>query len=247
MAEPVNTANSVTVDNTHTAPGRGFWLLMALSLAAVGAVAYLQFTRVDQARRGLGTADGPASLPVINTLHDFTLTERSGQAVSLDDLKGGVWIADFIFTNCAGPCPVMTNRMLDLQNTLQRDRIEGVKLVTITVDPAQDTPAVLRDYAATKGASPKRWLFLTGDKKKIYDLVLDGFKLGVADDGDREHQIIHSTRFALVDREGRLRAAINVMTDEEMYDPQAASPRLSDSARRELLRGIRALLREPQP
>jgi cytochrome oxidase Cu insertion factor (SCO1/SenC/PrrC family) len=158
-------------------PTRRFWLLMAVSLLGVGAVAYLQFTRVDRARRGMGLSLGePSRLPVMSELPDFTLTERSGQSLALKDLRGKVWVADFVFTYCGGPCPIMTHRMRQLQDILLRDRMEKVVCVSISVDPKRDTPAVLRDYAAKHSASPTRWQFLTGDEKAIRSLALDGFK-----------------------------------------------------------------------
>jgi cytochrome oxidase Cu insertion factor (SCO1/SenC/PrrC family) len=91
-------------DNPHARPGTGFWLLMILSLAAVGGVAYLQYTRVDTARLRQAAkeqlAAKPEPLPVIATLPDFTLIDSNGKRVSLNDLRGRVWVADF-FTFCA--------------------------------------------------------------------------------------------------------------------------------------------------
>ncbi len=227
-------------------PTRRFWLLMAVSLIGVGAVAYLQFTRVDRARRGMGLALGePSRLPVMAELPDFSLTERSGQPLSLKDLRGKVWVADFVFTYCGGPCPIMTHRMRQLQDILLRDRMEKVVCVSISVDPQRDTPAVLRDYAAKHSASPTRWQFLTGDEKAIRSLALDGFKLAV-EEGTPAEGPLHSSRFVLVDRAGRIRGYYRALSAEEEedllhVDPDAGMPK--DELNR-LLADIQSLIRE---
>jgi protein SCO1 len=152
---------------------------------------------------------GAEPLPVLGQVPDFSLIERSGQTVSLADLKGQVWVADFVFTHCAGPCPLLSRRMQSLQEPLAG--FPDVRLVSFSVDPERDTPEVLADYATRYGAGD-RWLFLTGEKEPLYWLIMDGFKLGV-DDGSAltagvpgPGTITHSTRFVLVDREGRIRA-----------------------------------------
>jgi protein SCO1 len=154
------------------------------------------------------------SLPVFNTVPAFKLTERSAREVSRQELDGKVWVADFIFTHCAGTCPVMTSKMRKLQDTLPGE----VQLVSFSVDPAQDTPEVLREYAERNGADAKRWFFLTGNKEAIYKLSIDGFKLGLDDTGGSVAEpITHSTRFALVDRQGRIRGYYG-MDDEDALD-----------------------------
>ena len=171
-------------------------------------------------------------LPVLGHVPDFSLIERSGRAVSLADLKGQVWVADFVFTHCAGPCPLLSRRMQSLQEPLADH--PAVRLVSFSVDPERDTPEVLADYAKRYGAG-ERWLFLTGEKEPLYWLIMDGFKLGV-DDGSAltagapgPGTITHSTRFVLVDREARIRA---------YYDGS------SDDIAAQLLPDIQALLRE---
>src|SRR5262249_8369936 len=110
---------------------------------------------------------------------DFALMERSGQSVTRADLLGKVWIASVIFTRCAEECPLMSSHMARLQDTFAAER--DVRLVSITVDPAYDTPEVLTRYAQSFAAQPQRWLFLTGDKGTIYRLVREGFHLGLTD------------------------------------------------------------------
>jgi cytochrome oxidase Cu insertion factor (SCO1/SenC/PrrC family) len=110
---------------------------------------------------------------------DFALIERSGQPVTKADLLGKVWIASIIFTRCVEECPLVSSHMARLQDAFAAER--DVRLVSITVDPAYDTPEVLTRYAQSFAAQPQRWLFLTGDKATIYRLVREGFRLGLTD------------------------------------------------------------------
>jgi len=118
---------------------------------------------------------------------DFALIERSGQPVTKADLLGKVWIASVIFTRCVEECPLVTSHMARLQDAFAAER--DVCLVSITVDPAYDTPEVLTRYAQSFAAQPQRWLFLTGDKATIYRLVREGFRLGLID----PHEAVQSS------------------------------------------------------
>ncbi|MCW5891923.1 MAG: SCO family protein [bacterium] len=146
---------------------------------------------------------GREELPVLGTLPPFTLTERTGSPVGSDALAGHVWIADFVFTRCPGVCPVLSQRMADLRPKLPKGD-DGVRLVSITVDPVHDTPEVLQPYAERFGAG-REWLFLTGSRDGVGRLLRDGFKVGFADDGPAEAPITHSERFVLVDRALQIR------------------------------------------
>jgi cytochrome oxidase Cu insertion factor (SCO1/SenC/PrrC family) len=153
-------------------------------------------------------------LPVVASVPAFTLTERSGRTVSREDLLGKVWVADFVFTTCTGPCPEMTLRMRSLQETLKRTK-RDITLVTVTVDPVTDTPKVLQRYADKFGADPERWLFLTGDDERfIHNLVLKGFLQALAP-ATEDSPIIHSTRFVMIDRQGRIRGSHDGLDVEE--------------------------------
>jgi cytochrome oxidase Cu insertion factor (SCO1/SenC/PrrC family) len=148
-------------------------------------------------------------LQPISQVSPFTLTNQLGQPVTLSNLLGHVWVADIIFTRCAGPCPQMTRAMRELQDSVSpRD---PVKFVTLTTDPDYDTPAILKPYAQQAGANPSRWLFLTGSKDQIAHLALDGLKLAAQEKpaADRETPVdlfIHSTLFVVVDKQGRVQA-----------------------------------------
>jgi len=115
---------------------------------------------------------------------DFALIERSGQQVTKTDLLGKVWIASVIFTRCVDECPLVSSHMARLQDAFAAE--PDVRLVSITVDPAYDTPEVLTRYAQRFAAQPERWLFLTGDKDAIYRLVRAGFHLGLRDPREAE-------------------------------------------------------------
>lgn len=135
-------------------------------------------------------------------LGTFRLTERSGRTVTDADLADRAWVASFIFTRCPLSCPRISSVMKGLQ---ARFKGTGVRLVSISVDPAHDTPAVLADYARRFGADPDRWWFLTGPEADVVDLIFARFKLSVspASEADRNagaEAFSHSDRLALVGR-----------------------------------------------
>jgi protein SCO1/2 len=131
----------------------------------------------------------------------FQLVNQDNQSFGTEQLRGKIWIADFVYTSCPGPCPMISSRMGELQKPLKDT---DVRLATFSVDPQHDTPTVLRDYAARLNAEPGRWNFLTGDKGTIYRLARDGFKLATMEDPQGPGPI-HSTRMVLVDRRGSIR------------------------------------------
>lgn len=158
-----------------------------------------------------------AALPVLGQIADFTLTNQMGQAVTLANLRGHVWVADIIFTRCAGPCPRMTRQMQSLQDALPRT--SNAKLVTLTTDPDFDTPEVLKNYPQRIGVNAaERWIFLTGAKKAIAALAIDSLKLTAVEKKPEERTdaadlFIHSTLFVVVDKAARWRAVFE--TDGE--------------------------------
>ncbi|NOT01392.1 MAG: SCO family protein [Phycisphaerales bacterium] len=147
--------------------------------------------------------------PVYGALPPFALTRETGESVSADDLRNRIWIADFVFTRCAGPCPRMTQAFHDLQQRFAQ--LPGIALVSISVDPEYDTPQVLARYARDYAADPARWMFLTGDRDAIYNLSIKGFKLAVDTGEDYEHMILHSTKAVLIDGSLRIRGYYDVL------------------------------------
>jgi protein SCO1 len=199
----------------------GWGILVAVMLAIAAAYSW---SRYDQARRGSG-------FPVIGQVSPFSLTNQLGEEVTLEDLRGEVWVANLIFTRCPGPCVQMSQKMSEVQRLLPPGW--PVRLVTLSADPEHDQPGVLRNYSGLHQAEAGRWHFLTGSKGEVYDLARKGLKLGVeenvGEDVPLEELFIHSTRFILVDGQGRVRQAYE--------GTEAETP-----AR--VLEGIRALLVE---
>lgn len=202
--------------------------LVAALLALALMLAKLKSTRMAQA----------PELPVISQVATFNLTNQLGQPVTLENLKGRVWVADIIFTSCAGPCPLMTRKMRELQDALPAT--SAAQLVTLTTDADTDTPAVLLKYAEKFGADAQRWKFLTGDKRVIADLAMDGLKLTAVAKKPEERTdpadlFVHSTILVVVDKQGRLRGSFQ--TQGEMVDWAGS--------KRQLLAAIKKLEQEP--
>jgi protein SCO1 len=147
--------------------------------------------------------------PVIGHVPEFSLIDQDGKPVTDESLKGSVWVADFVFTRCAGPCPMMMDRMKQVQQAVAGTK---VKLVTFTVDPDHDTPEVLRAYARQHNADPKQWTMLTGSPDAIR-AVSRGMLLPLAMSNDTS-KIDHSTRFLLVDADGNIRGPYSGEDDE---------------------------------
>jgi len=169
-------------------------ILFAIPLLTLVGLLWLQRVQVNALRQR--TVRSYGTVPV------FQLTNQDGQAFGSAQLRGKIWIADFIYTTCPGPCPMISSRMSELQAPLEKT---DVHLVSFSVDPARDSPEVLRGYARKLQAQPGRWDFLTGPQPVIYELSRDGFKLGLSDGRDDAGLPVHSTRMILVDRHGDIR------------------------------------------
>jgi protein SCO1/2 len=148
--------------------------------------------------------------PILDPAPPFTHTHQAGNPATNAQLLGHPWIADFIFTTCASLCPTMSAHMSELQDRLPA----GVLLVSFSVDPAHDTPAVLKDYAAKYHAQPNRWIFLTGDQK-TQERVIRAMKLGFSPAaGDAPIQ--HDEHFVLIDAQGKLRGYYDSFVPQRM-------------------------------
>jgi protein SCO1/2 len=182
----------------NRAPSRSsiLWkaILILIPLITLGILLWLRHVEVDALRQRTVSSYG--------TVPSFQLVNQNGQPFGSPQLAGKIWIADFIYTTCPGPCPMISSRMSELQKPLEET---NVHLVSFSVDPEKDTPQVLRGYAAKLQADPKRWDFLTGPKSAIYKLSHDGFKLAVSDGSNEQGIPVHSTRMVLVDRRGKIR------------------------------------------
>lgn len=155
-------------------------------------------------------------LPVLGQVGDFTLTNENGVATTLADFTNHVWVADIIFTRCAGPCPRMTQQMKSVQDALGSD--DNARLVTLTTDPDHDTPELLARYGKHYGADTNRWTFLTGTKPQIAGLAAGGLKLSTMpikpeEQKDAADLFIHTTIFVVVDKHAQLRGIFETQGD----------------------------------
>ncbi len=187
---------------SSASPGRG--LLALIALVAVAALLLGGLTLlVRRAPTGGPVVETP-ELPVIGAVPQFTLIDEEGKTITRDSLLGHPWLCDFIFTRCAGTCPIMTSALYQVEHEV--DSAARVNFVSISVDPEHDLPDTLRAYADNNGLPRRRWHFLTGEKSDIYALASQGFKLPVNDTTEPERIITHSSKIALVDPQGHIRA-----------------------------------------
>ena len=189
--------NTTFVTTDRAPSGSGIiWkvTLILIPVVTLGLLLWLRNVEVAALRQRTVSSYG--------TVPSFQLTNQNGQPFGSVQLAGKIWIADFIFTTCPGPCPMISTRMSELQKPLQKT---DVHLVSFTVDPEKDTPEVLRGYAEKLHAQSGRWDFLTGAQSAIYHLSRDGFKLAVSEGSEETGIPVHSTRMVLVDRHGEIR------------------------------------------
>ena len=177
------------------------WVGFGLFLLLLGLMYLLSLVEYGQARRKV--------LPVLGQVANFTLTNQDGAVTTLADLSNRVWVADIIFSRCAGSCPIMSTEMKSLQDGLPSP--SRAKLVTLTTDPDYDAPDILKKYGERYGADFQRWTFLTGAKNELAGLAAGSLKLGSTPVAPSDRQsaddlFVHSTIFVAVDKHGRLRA-----------------------------------------
>jgi protein SCO1/2 len=188
------------------------WLagsVLAVAFAAVGVLAFREW------RHGQFEGDLAGRLAPIAQLPPFELVDQRGQAVSLATFGGRPFLVDFIFTRCGGQCPLLNQRMKKLAALLPSE--EAVDLVSISVDPEFDTPEVLAAYVREQGINDPRWRVLTGEPAAVMRLVREGFLLALeAGQADPKEPILHSTRFVLVDGEGRIRRYGDAFDDADL-------------------------------
>ena len=185
---------------TPTQLPRTIWLGFGLLTGLLGLAYLVSLAELNRAHH--------RPLPLLGQIADFTLTNQNGQLETLADLSNHVWVADIIFTRCAGPCPRMTGQMKSLQTLLPA--ASEAKLVTLTTDPDYDSPEVLKKYGERFGADFNRWTFLTGTKAEIAALASGSLKLSAVpidpkDQKDTADLFIHTTIFVVVDKHAQLR------------------------------------------
>jgi protein SCO1/2 len=169
-------------------------------------------------------ASGPA-LDRLGPAPAFAFTDQRNRPFSDKELEGTVWLADFMFTTCQGICPILTERMKGFQDRFAGRA--GWRIVSFSVDPAHDRPDTLAAYAASHGADPARWTFLTGDKQEIFRTITDGFHLVVEEGAATSPEpIMHSPRIVLVDVDGEIRGYYDALEEDSMTKLAADLDRL---------------------
>jgi protein SCO1/2 len=153
---------------------------------------------VDESMQGVGQG---------HTIRYFDLKNQLGETVTGRELDGKIYVADFFFTTCGGICPRMTKQLVRVQNEFKND--DRVMIVSHTVTPERDTVEVMKKYADRHGADPKKWLFLTGDKKEIYGLARRAYfivkEAKPGEDDGSGSDFIHTENFVLIDAKKRIR------------------------------------------
>ncbi|NBX16900.1 MAG: SCO family protein [Proteobacteria bacterium] len=148
----------------------------------------------------------PQPPPVVSALPEFTLTGPDGKPFGSRELAGRTYIASFLFTRCQSVCPMITQHLVGLQARILHDKIP-LTLVSITVDPENDTPSVLKAFAEKSGASGSVWTFLTGSRTSVTEIVEKGFTVGMGAPTVTNGlmDVAHSQKLILVDSRGRIR------------------------------------------
>ena len=213
-------------------PPRTIWVGFGFVSGLLGLALLISLLQINRSRHLL-------QLPVLGPVADITLTNQDGQLATLADFTNQVWVADIVFTRCAGPCPRMTGQMRSLQNLLPEE--SRAKLVTLTTDPEFDSPAVLKKYGERFGADSNRWTFLTGTKGELAALAAGSLKLGsmpvkAADRLNDVDLFIHTTMFVVVDKHARLRGDFETGGDGVDW---------TNSVEPRILKAIRQLENEP--
>ena len=213
-------------------PPRTIWVGFSFVSGLLGLALLISMLQINRSRH-------LQLLPVIGPVAEFTLTNQDGQLATLADFTNHVWVADIVFTRCAGPCPRMTGQMKSLQNLLPAE--SGAKLVTLTTDPEFDSPAVLKKYGDRFGADSNRWTFLTGTKEGIAALAGGSLKLGSVPvkPAERLNDVdlfIHTTIFVVVDKHARLRGSFETGGDGVDW---------TNSVQPRILKAVRQLENEP--
>ncbi len=186
--------NTTTMERTRLDRQEIFVYVFAALLVAALAFAIL-------------TDKPPRTLQPLGNIPAFSLTDTHGKKFTLDNLKGKVWVADFMYVHCTTQCPLMTKVMEKVQ---EQWKGKGIYFVSFTMDP-RDTPGELAQYAKDYGADTNSWSFLTGNYEDVTRLAKNGFKLPAQ--GGPDSDFVHSIRFTLVDRQGRIRGYYN--SDDE--------------------------------
>jgi protein SCO1/2 len=217
------------IERNKTEDGRELARSLRRQVALLAAFLFAASAVLTLARAPTTPRPGAAVLPRISKIPHFEMTDQEGRRVTAEGLRGKVALVDFFYASCATSCPRLTANMLAVYGRIGPGL--PVQFVSITLDPANDTPEVLNAYAARYGVSASRWSFLSGRSEDLNRVVIDGFKVHFrrSDPALGLGAIMHGEWFVLVDARGFIRG---------YYASGDAA------ARSQLLRDIRALARE---
>ncbi|HTM66179.1 MAG TPA: SCO family protein [Flavipsychrobacter sp.] len=152
----------------------------------------------------------PKKLPVLgegdHKVRQFSFINQDGKTVTNKDVEGKTYVVEYFFTTCKGICPKMNENMSKVYQAFRGDK--RVMILSHTVDPKKDTVAAMKEYSLRFDADPSQWMFLTGDKKELYDMARYSYLVTATDDTgttDIQSDFIHTDRFVLVDGTGHIR------------------------------------------
>ena len=140
---------------------------------------------------------------IFHTVQDFSFINQEGKKVTQKDFDGSIYVTDFFFTTCQSICPVMSSEMEKIAAAFKENKT--VKILSHTVNPENDSVPVLAEYARLHHADAKQWLFVTGDKKELYNIARTGYYLNAEQGDGGPDDFIHTQNFALVDKEKHIR------------------------------------------
>ena len=155
-----------------------------------------------------------ADVPVLGQLPEFSLIDQDKQAFARESMEGNLWVSAFVFTHCRSTCPRLTAHMKGLQARLSD--VPGTHFVSVSVDPRNDTPEVIKAYMTKNELDETNWRFVTGDEDAIRHVVVDGFRVGLGDEDSKAagaEDIMHSNSFVLVDEKAQVRGYYRANND----------------------------------
>jgi len=161
-----------------------------------------------------GCSKSAADVPVLGELPEFSLIDQNEQAFTRESMAGNLWVSAFVFTHCRSTCPRITAHMKGLQSRLSD--VAGASFVSVSVDPRNDTPKVIKAYMVKNELDERNWRFVTGSEEAIRHVVVEGFRVPIGDEDSRAagaDDIMHSNSFVLVDKEARVRGYYRANND----------------------------------
>ncbi|MGB5349610.1 MAG: SCO family protein [Polyangiales bacterium] len=153
-------------------------------------------------------------IPVLGQLPEFSLVDQNEQAFDRDTMEGKLWVSAFVFTHCRSTCPRITAHMKGLQSRVSD--VPSAHFVSVSVDPRNDTPEVIKAYMTKNELDESNWRFVTGEQEAIRHVVVDGFRVGLGDADSKAagaEDIMHSNSFVLVDAEAQVRGYYRANND----------------------------------